>query len=74
MSASSVWRARSRVREWQIVTVAFACSSSSAIGLPTIVAAADHDRVRAVELDLVLARAAPSRRAASPETSVGRPR
>src|SRR5204863_286768 len=35
-SASSVSCARSRVREWQIVTVAFACSSRCAIGLPTM--------------------------------------
>ena len=35
-SASRVWPARSRVCEWQTVTVAFACSSSCAVGLPTI--------------------------------------
>ena len=35
-SASSVCRARSSVREWQIVTVAFAWSSRCAIGLPTM--------------------------------------
>ena len=35
-SAASVWRARSRVCEWQTVTVAFACSSSCAAGFPTI--------------------------------------
>ena len=37
MSASSVWRSRSWVREWQIVTVAFAWSSRCAIGLPTMI-------------------------------------
>src|SRR5262245_51632571 len=36
MSASRATAGRSRVREWQIVTVAFRCSSSSAIGLPTM--------------------------------------
>ena len=35
-SASRVTAASSRVREWQTVTVASACISSSAIGLPTI--------------------------------------
>ena len=36
MSASAATRARSFVREWQIVTVAFRCRSSSAIGFPTM--------------------------------------
>ena len=36
MSASRATRGRSAVREWQIVTVAWRCSSSSAIGLPTM--------------------------------------
>ena len=31
-----VWKARSFVCEWQMVTVAPACSSSIAIGLPTM--------------------------------------
>ena len=35
-SASRVCRSRSFVREWQIVTVAFDCSSRCAIGLPTM--------------------------------------
>ena len=35
-SASRVWRARSAVALWHIVTVALACKSSSAIGLPTV--------------------------------------
>ncbi|MNT85386.1 hypothetical protein D3C72_2255460 [compost metagenome] len=35
-SASRVWAARSRVLLLQIVTVAPACSSSMAIGLPTM--------------------------------------
>src|SRR5581483_4384868 len=35
-SASSVWRGRSFVCEWQIVTVAFACIRSCAIGFPTM--------------------------------------
>ena len=36
MSAVRAIAGRSRVREWQIVTVAFLCSSSAAIGLPTM--------------------------------------
>ena len=36
MSASAATAGRSGVREWQIVTVACRCSSSSAIGLPTM--------------------------------------
>jgi hypothetical protein len=36
MSARRVWKARSRVCEWQMVTVAPACISSIAIGLPTM--------------------------------------
>ena len=36
MSASRAIAGRSRVREWQIVTVAFLCSSNAAIGLPTM--------------------------------------
>ena len=36
MSASRATRGRSAVREWQMVTVAWRCSSSSAIGLPTM--------------------------------------
>ena len=36
MSASAATRGRSTVREWQTVTVACRCSSSSAIGLPTM--------------------------------------
>ena len=35
-SACSVWRFRSGVALWQMVTVAFCCSSISAIGLPTV--------------------------------------
>ena len=36
MSAWRVIAARSRVFEWQMVTVAFSCSSSMATGLPTM--------------------------------------
>ena len=36
ISADAVSTARSWVREWQTSTVAFAASSSSAIGLPTM--------------------------------------
>ena len=36
MSAVAATRGRSAVREWQIVTVALACRSISAIGLPTM--------------------------------------
>ena len=36
MSASRVTAARSRVREWQIVTVAWRCSRSAATGFPTM--------------------------------------
>ena len=36
MSASRVTAGRSRVREWQTVTVASACRRSRAIGLPTM--------------------------------------
>ena len=36
MSASRATEANATVREWQIVTVACRCSSSSAIGLPTM--------------------------------------
>ena len=36
MSASRVWCPRFGVALWQTVTVAFACNSSKAIGLPTV--------------------------------------
>ena len=36
MSAPAATPGRSRVREWQMVTVALRCSSSMAIGLPTM--------------------------------------
>jgi hypothetical protein len=36
MSAWRVWPAMSGVPLWQTVTVAWACSSSRAIGLPTV--------------------------------------
>jgi hypothetical protein len=36
MSACRVWWPRSGVALWQMVTVALACSSSIAIGLPTM--------------------------------------
>ena len=46
--------ARSCVCEWQSVTVAFACMQQVRHRLADDVAAADHDRARAVELDRVL--------------------
>ena len=47
--------------------------AAARIGLPTISLRPTTTASRALELDLVLARAAPSRRAPSPGTSVGRP-
>src|ERR1700745_548411 len=47
MSASRVTDGRSRVREWEIVTVAFCCRRREATGFPTIVAPADDYRARA---------------------------
>ena len=55
-----------RVREWQIVTVAFACMQQHRHRLADELRAAEHDRARALDRHVVLARAAPSRRAASP--------
>ena len=43
------------MREWQIVTVAFACSSSCAVGLPTISLRPTTTASAPVELDVVLA-------------------
>ena len=56
-----------------MVTVAFACSSRCAIGLPTIARAADDDGARALGLDVVLVEHAhdPERRAGH---EPGRPR
>ena len=41
------------VREWQMVTVAFSCSSISAIGLADDIAAAEHDGALAGDGNLV---------------------
>ena len=61
-SASSVCRGRSRVCEWQIVTVAFACWSRRwAIGLPTM-SLRPMTTARAPSSSTGARRAAPSRR------------
>ena len=49
----SAWRTtpgRSRVREWQTVTVAFLPISSRAAGMPTMFERPEHDRVRPLDL------------------------
>ena len=55
MSARRAIPARSLLFEWQIVTVAFAWSSNSAMRLAHDVAAPDHHRVRAFDLDIAAA-------------------
>ena len=55
MSARRTTSGKSRVFEWQIVTVAFACISSSAMRLAHNVAAADHHGVCAFEWNIAAA-------------------
>ena len=65
MSASRVCRWRSTVREWQIVTVAWACEQEVRDRLPDDDRPADHDCVGSLDRDLVLGEHAhdPERRA-----------
>ncbi len=50
MSAWRVMAARSAVPLWQMVTVALAASSIMAMGLPTMLAAANHHGVLAAQI------------------------
>src|SRR5581483_67704 len=72
-SASSVWRSRSCVREWQIVTVAFRCRSRCAIGFPTI-AERPITTARAPSSGISYSSSMRMIPSGVPGTSVGRPR